>query len=685
MSGILRSPHLGVGAVNLWKCGDRVLNNRLSKNLEINVQLESISRLPRSRFPKALFSLSLTTLTIHAPAFEFQTPRDMSALLQLLPSCLEKLTMDIPHKNDCFVDYSPFPASVTRAPPSLADDPSQANIWNIAKVFPHLKTLILPFDDETPQYLWHNADFALLPDGLTELTVQFHSKLDMKTELLPKSLRSFDFTGGGFQSLEQVKNLPPMLERLTFTDDLWFSSQQSYLDILKALPDTITDLDGGVTTEPLALAGMTNLTTVYTHDIPADIFFRGLTILPNLTSLNWFNISDVSTESFFDCKTTLLLPQSLTMLKIPAMRSFGSIRWPSGLTKLKIMNAGQLDKETCLALPPVVTLVLAGSESARFQMVNLKYLPKSIIDLRIRIATDLCEDGLIPYDNYTTAKLNPNAQIPKKGDFPPNLTSLDARVYIMQLECLADLPESITRLEATFEDVLTADIAKRLPRGLRSFEFGPSSRMDAAALAELPSTLTNLLVKHLICPDSDWDDEPTEFCYPLPPSLRSLAINRITYAKLIPPGVSFSLPNTLETLLVEVPTSDHLNLFKDLPRSLRNLSLGVDFRYAAKAPKLEALLREWCPRLPPSLSSFVLISPDPSATLDKSFLDLLPNSITSLQLVSGTTVRGDLLDTFSRQRLVLHTPDRRLLNELNGTNLELEYYYEAPLDEDQDD
>lgn len=693
LSSILGSSGLGASVIKLWKCGDKKLHERLRKNVEINVHLESINRLPKSRFPKALFALSLTTLTIYSPGFEFQSPRDMSNLLRQLPNCLETLVVNVPSKNTCFIDFSRFPASVTRAPESLAEEPLKAHIWNIGEVFPHLKTLKLPFsgigDELSFQYLWSDADLELLPDSLTFLEVRYDSsriqRAALNTMVLPRGLKSFDTMGAPqfFQSLSQAQNLPRTLEYLRVDEsDYNFSS----FELMKALPKSLTQLDMQMRLELPSLAQLPNLTTIIVNDLPLELYAQAERLFPNLKSLDYYG----GMKAPADLILTLALPNSVTSLKIPAVRSFEGVKWPSKLEELSIEEAGLLCEDTCLALPPITKLELHGGHvHGDFRTANLKFLPKSILSLHLQGATDLCEGQEISGGSQHGSRAgsqhgsragSENGEddedtvtagfVPAKDHFPPNLTSLEAQRYRMHLECLSNLPDSLLTLRAQIREPLSASVAKRLPAGLTSLDLDHSSIVNVEALPELPSSISMLSIRQINFPEVL--KTPTNFS--VPASLTQLTVDRVSPSDP-PEGVSLLLPDSVTDLYLPVPSFAYFHMLPYLPPSLKTLFLGLDRRRDRQPPTKEMfadLVRAWSSGSPSAKASLERLGS--AADFEAIFMEILPSSLYSIILPTDFGTERDLAEDFHHRRLLLHTPDRRVLNELKGTDLELEYY-----------
>lgn len=688
---ILSDPALKIAPLNLWKCGNKALNNRIRQCTNLVVRLESFNRTPLWRFPKVLFSLTLAKVTIFSPGFEFESPRGMSEALQHLPKSLKWLEISVPSPYACLVDYAAFPASVTRPPTALRKDRTTSHIWNIGNVLPSLETLRLGVEDVPNEYWLTNSDLKLLPTSLASFRFQFRKNRkevsDIATESLPRGLRKLELFKTDFDKLLQIKNLPPQLEFLGHNCFGVNFAIEHGAEILSLLPKSLTEIVAHCfIPEHFKPGSVPNLQVARFGEleIPKEPFFK---VVPHLTLFELFPDDDRDPALSFTSESLYWLPQSITQLRIPACNGFQLKAWPSSLTHLAIHNAGILDKAACLELPPVKKLSIQGSGMLPFQMVLIMHLPRTVTDLKIEEATSELQPPGALQNGATAEDTIINHHDLRKQHYPPHLTSLLTSLHSMPLACLSQLPDTLLSLDVDLDATLTAETATQLPPNLTSLS-SASATVTAAALSRLPSSLTNLYFCTLDFTDASGpvEPQPRGCAVQLPPSLKYLELAEI-HSGFIPDGSYLALPDSLERMsagYAYLAMSMDLKLIRTLPPKLRSFGFHIppivypDPEEPISPTFEELILNHWLPMLPQSITSLSLSYPDSVSDIGGNVLDLLHPNIIKLELFTGyNPKRCDLLRDFTHRRLLLSTPDPRLHNNIYGTHLE-PVYYELP-------
>lgn len=696
LSFVLSAPGLKADVLNLWKCGNKALNNRLRLCKDLSIRLESYNRTPRWRFPKVLFSLPLTKLVIYSPGFEFESPRGMSEALQQLPKTLKSLRMDVPSPYACLVDFASFPASVTRPFSALRKDKTNSHIWNIGSVLPHLETLIVCTTDTSNEYWLTNADLELLPASLTHLNLQLRKKnskvSDLTTESLPRGLRRLELYEAAMNQLSQIENLPPQLEYLGESCLRQRFIQDSAAEILARLPKTLTEMECfGFEMEHYRPGSVPHLQAALFEDSPklASSLTSFLTVLPHLTRLELFPIETPSPS--FTPAHLYCLPSTITQLQIPSHNNFDAKAWPSSLTDLRLNYAGSLNKTACLALPPVKLLWIHSQPPLPFQMPLLIHIPRSVTDLQVEFAIHNFETQReANADNPTNDDILEHDSL-QKTHYPPHLTSLSISSYPnMTPSILSHLPDSLLTLRTSVQGDITADVAMKLPPNLTLLE-SSFAIVTAAGIAHLPSSLTSLTFSALKFEEgnsSPLEREALGCAVHLPSSLKVIEFAELSPNEL-PEGSYLVLPDSLETFSAGYPylgLDMDLKIIRSLPPRLTELAFHLpakvypDPREVVSPTFEELLVHSWLPLLPSSLTSLSLSYPDSVSEISASVLDLINPNLVELTLSTGyQEKRCDLTRDFMHRRLLLTKPDPRLLNEIYGTQLE-SGYYELPRD-----
>lgn len=364
LAHLLRYHDVSHAVVELWKCGDKTLNAKMS-NWVYFVHLEDSNPASTSRYPKMLSSLhSLRQLAIVRDG-HIGPPSVISQELQKLSSTLMELEL---RSKDGTLHFRNFP------PTDPIDSYDEAYLclplWNIAQSFPHLRKLIIWKPTLQKHEKLENFHFSddlkdIWPPLLDHLELGVHADENTKL-ILPSSLRTLMFA-----TLPSCISWPPnrthLTGRLSFTPDKQAEILQSFPRSLTIMPEmdlTPAILNGGdlpLTLQKLRLFRFTGLEQLSPHvwmpqtltHLDAANFLATASLilsLPNLTDLLLYGIDWVSVHEYLDQdashKLELLWPRSLRVLELLMLKngqteldSDDIIRsLPTSLTELHILR-----------------------------------------------------------------------------------------------------------------------------------------------------------------------------------------------------------------------------------------------------------------------------------------------------------------------------------------------------------
>lgn len=155
--------------VELWKCGDKLLNHRLANGGCTQVSLADDRVYSKSRYPTMLRELrQLRSLNIRRPRGSLMGPKLLFRELQLLTPLLESLTLESNDAVSSLLNYGkPLPKTPHLWPlVSTQYLRGTSNFWDLQSFFPRLQTLGV-FEGSFTAANYAGDDFAGLPSTLT--------------------------------------------------------------------------------------------------------------------------------------------------------------------------------------------------------------------------------------------------------------------------------------------------------------------------------------------------------------------------------------------------------------------------------------------------------------------------------------------------------------------------------------
>lgn len=378
LAHLLHYGDISYGVVALWKCGDKLLNTKLSEWIH-TVHLEDRNPASTSRYPKMLSSLlRLRTLSINRLG-SIGPPLMIAMELQKLPSSLTELMLT---SYEGLLHFRDFPEHFNDED-SYEVLANQLRFWNIALKFPALRKLVV--DSEMERFEeWFDLEWSphlreILPTQLEHLELCAHfDDTHQLADYLPETLQTLHFP-----ALPHSLSWPPHLTELSgsfTTVNSWrYSSSVPFKDVAKTFPKSLTSttLGNGPLEELQLPPHMTSISSYSSH-IPLTP--SSLASLPS--KLATFSIFG----STISASVLSSLPKTITRMNIAVIDLSGSrpydclsddgtttSLWPPNLRFLtaskmaapKIPREGTLSIEKALQLLPPsleeLDIVISGS------------------------------------------------------------------------------------------------------------------------------------------------------------------------------------------------------------------------------------------------------------------------------------------------------------------------------------
>ena len=483
--------HGSAAIVSLWKCGNAVLQTKLSQCIT-KLDLKDQRLVSQSRFPKLICSLkNLRSLVLDRGNWPLMSSsRQLFQEIQSLPlTKLEELnlTCSFDHSALEFFKFQDGAGSSSKT----AHTGSKITLWNLSHCFPTLRTLKLAFGDELSIPL--NDLLRGLPSTLTHLAIPLPDIKDCQApllSLLPTDLLHLEATIAISEtaamdlspSSPPWRKPPPHLHTITSIVIRYPDAVSSF----KFLPRTITTCDiqcyywtsDLVATLPPGFQGITiehcsQLDPVVSHWIPPlarEMTLLSYTIEHLATTLHFF-------ESLPKTLNTLYLAQEHQDYEWPvAMTSSFSPAafWPPGLTSLNI-SPYLLSSEHLGTLPVTLTSLMVTWSSG--EPIDCAQLPRGLEELYVFLQSDLSTLSLLPGFSNSLRSLALFADGTGSKVSWQILTVLPSSLRSLEVEsdldpwmsCLHDdikLPPSLTKLEVSY---WPHDCFAQLPSSLRSF------------------------------------------------------------------------------------------------------------------------------------------------------------------------------------------------------------------------
>lgn len=553
--------------INLWKCGNKQINQRLENGIEY-MDLKDCRLDTTSRYPKMLSSLrQLRYLSLDRGEWPLMaTPADVSAEIQRIsPSKLETLKLICKDVASCLWQYDE-----NKSPIYTDHEHGKSAMLPLSAIFPHLVHLLV--GDSTSKDLLSSADLPRLPPTLRRLSGPLNCQNQPTLSLLPRSLEEWDInlSSGDFSTETFWSDPPPYLTTIKRVSipfmlplpktlvncRLQIGGTPPSISVLNQLPPSLVDITSFCTVDSL---------NVFNEYMKMSLH-PGLTRLElNLTSAWWPQV----------VHTIPKLPSTLTSLEFSSTISYGvsSLDWSllteavDQMTAAKFWPSGLLSLGSKLPwsnddayLPPWLEKVsLFWPNNMEGDCLKTHLLPRSLKSLNIELFRP--PEAQVFSEYLTFMNLAPG--------FPPNLTELDiGGIWYTHttLASLRHLPSSLTSLRFKECYVILADEKGKAPAA--------ASAGDPGALASVDGPATDAIDASSIVNDD------TAVSPAFPPHIKELELLQFNLAFLRHPNL---LPPTLTKLYLSradfASKHDVLDDLMHLPTSLTYLFMDtVEYR-----------------------------------------------------------------------------------------------------------
>lgn len=517
--------------LDLWKCGNRLLNGKISQGVtEVHLSHPSfrmfrVQEAPRSLYPRILSNLhNLRSLTIETRANLTRFPAEGQLELCKLPLSLERLVIRSPDAEYGLLNFAPESAE-SHSPYIVTDYPrGPSRYWKIASYWPRLHTLEIAGGNPSPEL----SDLAGLPDSLTSLTSSARTHRTPFMHLLPRHLVRLEMDADA--SVLDFSQAPPSLEYISAVSATSMQKDNSIVSFIASLPASLH-------------LGTLRLSTWSSHyaqalsQVNLDILYlQGKMGSPIADTEHW--IAE--------------LPRSLKQLHLPVMGVslsplFAHVpELPPGLTKLDI-NANNTDWD--------------GLEGFIERSGGVeKYWPKSLRFFTYcpSTAPTVAHFDLLPA-SLTSLRINyPSSE----QEFQDGKTVID----------VSELPKSLTACALQYRSSAASTqifFKGTMPTSLKVFDFTPPSVFDGASLVSTFSSESSPLVQFALT-----SMLPINEPLALPSQIESLILQRwqFSWFGAIPKNVTRLSISSLADCS-SFSEAQGTDLFAALPSSLTKLEL----------------------------------------------------------------------------------------------------------------
>lgn len=526
------SPHFSWAAIELWKCGNGILNSKLARGAVKYMDLRDFSGDSTGRWPRCIKHFKLESLSISRPIglctdyMLLQQVRKLSKNLKHLSITAESAPKALFSRIALSIDGNDYRSDDSGD--EDFEDLSLDDVWKIAEKFPKLETLeVCGGSDDTS--IVANF-FHLLPRSLTHLkiaNVLLKVKDPKVFAKLPPGLKHLELPLDTID-MDAMEHLPPSLTQIA--SSLSYSAHLALYEAPMFLPNLIAFPTRGGERVPKEMVEVL-LEDQSLLDWPASMHYMLivgiqsslLKLPPNLTSLNFSATygMDIDAE-----RLRMVFPRTLTTIQ------GASINW----TDIEILD-----------WPPQLTSLMSY-RGDYFGAHVFSKLPRS---LKILMVTG----GSL---NWLSSTVKDPIWLRRQG--LDVLTSIDSQRWQIAKEKLQKdvIPENVARVSAYIEAV------------------------EAGGLYGLPLGLSELKISGVT------SDDPIELLWPPEIEFANLGDSLIpltdTYFDLLPPSITFmnlldtstldKLPSFLQELDIFIPNLKFTTRnFKCLPSSLIELRL----------------------------------------------------------------------------------------------------------------
>lgn len=530
LAQILAFDNLAPASLNLWKCGNRDITERLAHDVT-HVSLEKAVTGPPS-LPQALFQFrNLRSLTLKCHQYLLKDPTEWPKMVSSLPETLETIYIRSKDARLAFLNFAPdwtarspryIETQYTRSPSTLID---------IERRFPRLTTLkLLGFSD------LHQLSGPELLCGL------------------PPYLTTLGYLVGIQLDPQQLSTLPPSLVRLEASLIINFEGGLPPPSMLEWASNSRLEWISGLSVNQGAATDMSWLPQSLLH-----CTFPEHTLTPEFLGSLPPKIESIAVEKLneeaFRAKGLdwmAHLPAALKSVKftIPPSLSTGIGLLPQTLTSMSSVNFGASfsdqsslmasNKKEIVALwPPTLRSMIF---ERLHQQVDLSFLPRSLQSLTFVEApstsrSQVSIDTKIFPPKLTTLHIeHPDTFCQYRGDqFPRHLTSLTIIEVLgekygipsgLNRSSFETFPDSLTALNVTMDLPYFENAAQgppRLPKHLESLSLNIWHREWTKLL---PRSITALTIKQLHGSSKVTQSMTTDFLNQLPQGLVKLHVGK---------------------------------------------------------------------------------------------------------------------------------------------------------------
>lgn len=478
--------------LKLWKCGDLLLNSKLSSGLTyLYLRQGRVATGFRSFFPRLVCHLhGLRYLRIDCRYSIMVNPTKLTPIISNLPPGLQTLIIRDSFALAATLDLSHV--SVDTFQLLKSEDILSAPALNLSRILPQLRTLkLMPsmLADESTFHRLPPQCFALFPPTLTKMRVPIRVTTEQQWNLLkqlPSALCELDLR----LDMDELPSLKWPSAELPNVETI-----RAYMNpdsLLTWLPPTLTKLKGKYAWSlESARAWPSSTRVLHLEALNLDSFTSANTSwhaeLPK--SLEVLEIVKDAEEVILASDLFCNMPPSLTDAKIEIPIDFSDA--PNQMGRLETRNFSKLKM---LSMYQGITCA------------QLCLLPRTLEDLDISLEADPSDPGqaeffldisnLPPHLTSFSLYFEGSNKHHLQGRFPSSLTALDISSDELDTTSLPKFPDSITRLTLGLPLAEDADSLQwALPRSLETF-FASTWHCDA--LEAFPKSLTSLRFRALL-------------------------------------------------------------------------------------------------------------------------------------------------------------------------------------------
>lgn len=591
--------HNAWAALELWKCGSRVLMSKLANYGITDVILRASRVITSARWPTCLKHFHLRSLDIHLSGAFLPIKHLRSELLQMQRGLIS-LKLCFENSTEAILSGHPSPlfqlkqTHLDPSNPSLDPSSGASSLFNPwTDPFGSLQTL-----EVNP-----SRSISFFPEGIFGL--------------LPRSLTSLFISKFVYSGDCDFSHLPPSLTRLHLSEHSISESN------IRTLPNSITDLGEGVSeavlgivvADPLLLPNLTSNPVSFTLEwAPDKLDIIGMRSkgLARVDKIDVLRVHDIAGNDFVPNLPTHLTKLVLSgILQSHDLLSHQIKLLPATLTHLEVETIEWASVEASFWPPNLVQLVY-NDEQGCLNLEHFHKLPRSLTSFEGAIGTMGGSDvDLISLRRFGQLALALDSS--RWLDTQKSLLNYQQNSGFANMEYIQDYISNIN------EGYLLG-----LPLGLKIFDVIP---LDVEPLKSLllPPWLSSLT----------WVEEipaPNSFLWThLPPFLSALELVEIGRWDDWGYWAEHKGLASLKTLVIDLmiaPGLKAFEIFNATSHLLQSISLFCE-EYAITPQMLESL--------PPNLNSLLLACNN--VTLGADDINALPRSLRTLE-IRGAPITG---------------------------------------------